>query len=1236
MPELPWYEIRIPGIALLHGCHLAQCYTNRPQSYKRSRVLCTSLKDPQRTGCFVPVSRMKKILLLPIGLLAAAVVLAQSMKLPRQDARRVEVLFLGAPTKNHPGHDPVERYRVLKKNLGTAGIDLTYSESLGDLRRDVLDRYDAVLFYANWEQNGPMDPAQEKALIGYVENGGGFLPIHCASACFGKSDAYIKLVGGRFQSHGAGVFRTTITAPNHPIMRGFEGFETWDETYVHDRHGDDRTILQRREQEPWTWVRQQGKGRVFYTAYGHDMRCWGQSAFHELLRRAILWSAGEEVRSKWLSLKLPELEQEPMTLPGYKERKAITSGQKPLSPADSIKLANVPNGFELTLFASEPDIVNPIHIAWDHRGRAYVVETVDYPNNLQAGNIGHDRIRICEDTNGDGRADKFTLFADKLSIPTSAICVNGGLICTNGTQMLFLKDTDGDDKADLRTVLFEGFSMGDTHAGPSNLRHGPDNWIYATVGYSGFNGTVGGEPHSFSQGTFRFKADGSKLEFLQGTTNNTWGLGFNSDFDFMGSTANANPSWYLTFPAAFYQNAGMEAPRTPRADDNPKFFPSSTDIRQVDVFDGYTSAAGHAFITTDRFPAEWREQVALVTEPTGKLVGCFQVTRDGAGYKSRQLPNNLFDSGDAWTSPVFAETGPDGAVWVCDWYNLIIQHNPTPSKNSAGMDAKTGKGNAYETPVRDTRHGRIYRVYPQGSPNDANPRLDPADPGTLIAALSHPNLFWRLEAQRLLVETRSQTAAAKLREIVKADTARAALHAFGALQGLGSLDSDTALTALRSKQRGVRRAAIAEPLNVPNLAAVFTKGGALTAADDRELAEVLVALSRKAASQETGKLIHATAATLKAGDKTLADAWQIAARAHASGVLLAATADAPPAATQPVNLIANPAFDQNIDGWELLRYGTAPGANPTLEHAPGKGRNGGGALLIRSNAGTDAGAAATVKVKPNTTYRFGGWIRTENLENTGGRGAMINIHGTGAVTTAVTGTRDWTEVSHTFENAGESEIILHCLFGGFGGSKGTALWDDIYLIEETSGGPGPSIDSVAAHFAATGSASAKSALAAVLATRTDALSKQLAARLQAAPVETKTVVRKHTPDAAVHARGLEIYNKTCIACHGPDGKGVPPAFPPLDGSLRLTGDPAMPAKIVLHGLQGPLEAGGVKYNNIMAPLGPQLNDAEIADVLTYVRQSWSNDAPPVTSDAVKAERAKHAGRTAPWTIDEIK
>ncbi len=1152
---------------------------------------------------------MKRILLLPLVILAATTGFSQTTKLTASAPRHVEILFLGAPPANHPGHDPVERYRVLKKALGVDGINFTYTEDLADLRRDVLDRYDGLMLYGNWKQNEPLDPAQEKALLGYVEDGGAFLPIHCASACFGGSDAFVKLVGGRFKSHETGVFTTTIVAPDHPVMRDYGGFETWDETYVHDRPTADRTILQLRDKEPWTWVRNQGKGRIFYTAYGHDMRCWEQPAFHELLRRAILWSVGDEVRAKLTAMQLPTLEQEEMILPGYRERKTITKGQKPLSPADSLKLAQVPNGYEISLFASEPDIVNPIHITWDHRGRAYIIETVDYPNNLQAGDLGHDRIHLCEDTNGDGKADKFTLFADKLSIPTSAVFVNGGLICTNGPDMIFLKDTNGDNKADVRQILFSGFINYDTHAGVSNLRYGFDNWIYATIGYAGFEGTVGGESLKFSTGVFRFKPDGSKLEFLQNTTNNTWGLGFTSDFDILGSTANGNPSWYYTFAKDVYAQAGLPQPRTPSGDNNPKFFPASMDIRQVDQLDRYTAAAGHAFYTSERFPENYRDRVAFVCEPTGKLVGQFDVTSKAAGYVSRQLPNNLYSSADAWSGPVNAEVGPDGAVWIADWYNLIIQHNPTPSVQSAGYNAKTGRGNAYETPLRDVSLGRVFRVYPSGSKDDIDPKLVTTDLNSLLAGLAHSNLFWRLQAQRLIVESHSSTAAAKLKEIVKSSPSnRAGVHAFYALQGLGELDADTVKAALASSSRGLRRAAILVAPATEMLAEALIKDNIITASDPREFAEIFVALARVAPSERIGKALHVALTTHKdiiLPDATLASAWQAAARRHAAGVL-AAAGNVSAQAAAPVNLLKDPGFDgPDLGDWSLRTYHADRPDSVNLCISPA-GRNGGNALKITSPSSADVGAGVDIAVTPNTRYVFGGWIRTENFKNTGGKGAMFNQHG-GPASKGLSGTMDWKEFSIEFDSGDESQVLLHCLFGGYGGGIGTAYFDDLYLHSLGAG----SIDS---------------ALSAVAKYHADS-------KNPAGPA--KEMVRKNVAVPAVHKLGLAIYSRTCIACHGPEGKGVPGAFPPLDGAEWAVGDPSVPVRILLAGLQGPIEVSGQKFNNIMPP-HTDLKDSEISAVLTYVRQSWSNDATSVSEDFVKQIRAKFSGRSTPWTAAELK
>ena len=1181
-------------------------------------------------------------LLLP--LLALGALLAKPLIVPKPDARRLEVLFFGAPTKNGPHHDPVTRYRAIKKHLGVEGIDFTYTEDPAEaLNPGTLAKYDALLMYANWEQNGPMPADQLKALTDYVEGGGAFLPIHCASACYGGSPEFIKLVGGRFKTHKDGVFRVTNVNKSHPIMRGYKGFEAWDETYVHDQHGEDRVILEKRDQEPWTWVRQQGKGRVFYTAAGHDHRVWDLPEFNELIRNAVFWSVGQEKYKLLQNLKLPKLEQEKVELPGYLKRELITKAQKPISPEESMKLAQVPVGFELALFASEPNIVNPIFVNWDHKGRAFIIQTVDYPNNLHAGNLGNDKIIIAEDRDKDGRADTFTTFADKLSIPTSLVFANGGVICTNGTEMLFLKDTNGDDKADVRQVLFSGFNMGDTHAGVSNLRYGHDNWIYATIGYSGFKGKVGDKQHEFSTGVFRFKPDGSMLEFLQNSTNNTWGLGTTSDFDLMGSTANGNPSFYLTHSRANYEAAGLRGPRTPAADNNPIFNPSSMDIRQVDQFDRYTAGAGHAFYTSERFPAPWREKTAFVTEGTDKLVGVFHVERDGAGYKSTQLYNNIYNSADAWSGPVCAETGPDGAVWVCDWYNLIIQHNPTPNKRSAGLDATTGKGNAYETPLRNDKFGRVYRIYPKGTPDDTNPGLDPSKGNSLLAGLNHPNLFWRLHAQRLIVESGNKDYAPKLAELVTSG-GRDAAHAVYALAGLGALEQAQVTAALTSGVRATVRAGIicATPQQLRD---TLVSDNKIHLQDPRDLAEAMVTMSGGDSDPAFGKTLFAMIQADESkitDDITLKDAWQIAANRQPVGVLVAAAAagiggeqaDAP----MP-NLMPNPDFSEVSGGkpvgWTDLRvYGGEP-ADVKLVASP-EGREGSMCLSISSATNSDSGAAVTVPVKKRTRYKLSAWIKTKDLKvGERGLGALLNIHG-GERTKAVKGDSDWTQVSLEVDSDDRSELLIHCLFGGYGGGTGTAYFDDVSLTEIPGGaGLAGMIGQVAARFNSSADAAAKQMLADELAKIDTPSAKNLLAGLNAKPAAPEVPKeKKFKADPAVHERGKAVYGLTCIACHQPEGQGVPAAFPPLDGSEWATGDPSVPIRIVIAGLQGPVKVAGKDFNSIMPP-HVDLDDQKISDVLTFVRQSWSNDAAPVTPAQVKEIREKYKDRATPWTAQEL-
>ncbi len=487
--------------------------------------------------------------------------------------------------------------------------------------------------------------------------------------------------------------------------------------------------------------------------------------------------------------------------------------QDPLSVAESMKHISVPGGFQAELFASDPDIFKPICLSWDDKGRLWIAETKDYPNEKERDDQGHDRITICEDTDGDGKADKFTVFADHLSIPTSMVHVPDGLIVTSAPDVLFFADTDGDDRADVKKVLFTGFSTNDTHAGPSNLRLGFDGWIYATVGYAGFNGEVGGKRHRFNQSLFRFKPDGSDLEVLTSTSNNTWGLGLTETGEVVYSTANGEHSSYLGLPnSAFESVRGWLGKGNDRMADHDRMRPLTT-IRQVDWFGGFTAAAGHAVYTARQYPREFWDRIAFVCEPTGHLVHMCQLDRQGSHLVSHDR-FNLFASTDEWTSPIVAEVGPDGTVWVVDWYNYVVQHNPTP------LGFETGKGNAYVTPLRDKTHGRIYRVVNTSSPLSKTYDLTRATPAQLVDALKSDNMLWRMKAQwRLIARGKLDVVPALVglvsdRQLDEFDQKPSAVHALCTLRGLGVLDRDhpdaqaSLEAALRHPASGVRLAAL--------------------------------------------------------------------------------------------------------------------------------------------------------------------------------------------------------------------------------------------------------------------------------------------------------------------------------------------------------------------------------------------------------------------------------------------
>ena len=828
----------------------------------------------------------------------------------------MSVLFLG----DDRGHEPSVRLRDVARPMLDRGIELVYTSDLDDINLENLRRYDAVLHYANY--HGPhypqTDPGMIEALVSYVEEGGGFVPIHSASGNFRDSQEFIALLGGAFESHGTGTFQTRIAEPNHEIMQGFGGFASWDETYVHQQHNEEnRTVLSYREDEPWTWIRTQGEGRVFYTAWGHDERTWQNPGFQDLLERGIRWAAGQDVQAELaartienpftydvLDVPFPPPHEERLRYEeevGPMDRGANNpryyQKQKPLDAITAIDRMIVQPGYRVELFASEPDIVNPIYMDWDEQGRLWVIESIEYPfpRDFWPDGGGKDRIMILEDTNGDGQADQFTEFADSLNIPTSLEFVDGGVVVHQAPQTLFLKDTTGDGKADHREVLFEGWDQWDTHAGPNNLHYGLDNWLWGVLGYAGMDGMVGGEHHEFRMGVYRFKKDGSKLEFLQRTNNNTWGLGFNEQGNAFISTANGNPSTLYTVPSRLYDTLpGMDDSVTGRLSDTARIITLTNLFRQVDWVGAFTSAAGHGLYTARDWPQDYWNRRAFVTEPTVQLVAELILNEHGSGYQAEH-PRNLIASDDEWFSPIMAEVGPDGHVWIADWYNYIIQHNAESDRQ------EPTPGNAYANPLRDRERGRIYRIIYEGAESSPKMTLEGAGNAKLVETLSHTNMFWRKHAQRMLVEKADLDVVPSLIDLVE-DTSTdeiglnpAAIHALWTLHGLGELEQpgtpayDAAVQVLRHPSAGVRANAVQVlPVSEESVQEIL-EAGLLEDTHLNVRLKTLLALADQAESAQAGEEIYRVLQQPEnMDDKWIREAAALAGVGHREGLMQAA------------------------------------------------------------------------------------------------------------------------------------------------------------------------------------------------------------------------------------------------------------------------------------------------------------------------------------------------------------
>ena len=747
---------------------------------------------------------------------------------------------------------------------------------------------------------------------------------------------------------------------------------------------------------------------------------------------------------KFLAQREPEVREKNGNVANYEKRPEPLTFQKPFSVKGSMERTQVPADMKLVLFAAEPDITKPIAFAWDARGRLWVCETSDYPHGVKEDQQqGNDRIKICEDTDGDGKADKFTVFADKLNIPTSLVFANGGVIVSQAPNFVFLKDTDGDDKADVRQVILTGWGIRDTHAQTSSLSYGYDNWLRGAVGYSGFAGEIGGEKKNFAMGSYRFTADGAKLEFLHQFSNNTWGYGANAAGDSFGGTANNAPIFFGGIPATAWAKGsrGMSAKKINIVD---KAHTITPNFRQVDVMGGYTAAAGSTFIYSAQLPPRLQGK-AMVCEPTMKLISLMDVQPDGAGYVAKD-GYSLVASSDEWMSPVFAEVGPDGAIWFADWQNFIIQHNPTPSVGRGGYDAKTGVGGAHENDLRDHARGRIYRLV-WDKPDAVAKAAQGDSSAELLAGLSGSTQYGRLRAQRLIVEGKKKDLAPSLRELASKSSDVGAIHALWALHGLGELDAATHQAALYSSIAPLRRNAI-RALGADEAARKLFFGAGVVA--DKDAATRLAAFV-KLADFPTSPEVQTLVRQLSADAAVKSDEWlNEAARLLAKKHKTASYVEGP-------NLLPNPGFeslaaDKKLPmGWKRRDYGTKPGnkdAQWGVVIDPANVHSGKHSMRVITRADADTSCFADVELKPNTEYRLSAWIKTHAMRGK----ASLNDHIGRSETEKVTAREsDWAEVEVIFNSGKRTKASINLLHVAVGDS----FFDDVKLCELTLVGETP-------------------------------------------------------------------------------------------------------------------------------------------------------------------------------------
>ncbi|MGE3316820.1 MAG: PVC-type heme-binding CxxCH protein, partial [Planctomycetaceae bacterium] len=488
-----------------------------------------------------------------------------------------------------------------------------------------------------------------------------------------------------------------------------------------------------------------------------------------------------------------------------------------LSPAEAIAKMKVPDGFAVELVASEPDIVNPVAMTFDERGRIWVTESFEYPR-MSAG-LGKDRVKVLEDTDGDGKADKVTVFAEGFNIPSGIAVGHGGVWLANSPDILFLQDTDGDGKADRSEVVVTGFGRDDTHELPNSLTWGPDGWLYGLNGV--FNKSVvkqNGKEFRFTCALFRIHPKTREFQLFAEGTSNPWGVAWDNEGSAFLSACVIDHLWHLVETGYYHRQGGPYPPHTWK-------------IESI-VTHKHQKAAycGIHYLDSDAYPADYKQRL-FMGNIHGNCVNVDTISRNGATYKGEGKPDFL-SANDPWFMPVVQKTGPDGSLYVLDWYDRYHCYQ------DAVRDA----------PGIDRLKGRLYRVRYRDTPRVWNYDLAKESDGQLIARLrTAPNDYFRQTIQRVLTERANPESRAALEQLALDDSApqQSRRHALWTLIGLAPLDEAFHQRLLAHKDSFWRAWGVRAAGNMGRVSDEIRKQVAAAAHDDSPDVKLQVAIASR-------------------------------------------------------------------------------------------------------------------------------------------------------------------------------------------------------------------------------------------------------------------------------------------------------------------------------------------------------------------------------------------------------